>query len=142
VEMALSTPWPSLVPHTCSITSSLALLTSRLRLSLPGTLIYHPYTTDLSWSLSQLFLATGSLCCTQPWSSSGQSSSSNSQLPPAMPQHVELVPSDMYLSRVFRLPSTRTIGIIHTIRTTVHFASLCVYAWLVAGCLGDGSSHN
>jgi hypothetical protein len=73
-----------------------------------------------------LFLSVGSLRCTQPWSSSGPSSSSISQLSPAMPKRVEfndeLIPSEMYLPRVFGLSSTRIIGIVHTIWTIVHFA--------------------
>jgi hypothetical protein len=93
---------------------------------LPGALIYNSYTRyahlPVSLSLLYYFLSAGSLRCTQPWSSSGLSSSSISQLLPAMPKRVELIPSEMYLSRVFRLSSIRVISIVHTIWIISHFA--------------------
>ena len=70
----------------------------------------------------ELFLAAGCQHCAPPWtrSSSGPSSFPISQLPPAMPQRVELVSSDM--SRLLRFLSTRIISIIYDIRIVSHFA--------------------
>jgi hypothetical protein len=64
-------------------------------------------------------LAAWSMCWAPPWSSSGPSSSPINQLPPAMPQHVTLVSSDML--RLFRFPSNQIISSVHTIRTVIHF---------------------
>jgi hypothetical protein len=113
-----STPWPSLAPHTCIFTSSLAHVTSRLRLPsliLSSTTLIHTMYICLCPSLTvkQFF----------------------SRRENALHSAVELLrsvvaldqpaaASDATACRVSPqcLPSTRIIGIIKTFRTIAHFA--------------------